>query len=262
MDLYKYNGEAILDSQSRFDENCTLSYHFDEQSGSFYSLIRINQTKTDGTKQFPFVRYLGANNMSTPRLLYKREPWNLIINSGWYNLEIENSVVKLDSARSPQDHMGALTIDRDGLLGYAVDWADGAGAEMVANGIVSATTMFYPLVVDYEPYEYPTTPETQTETWLHAQRQIIGQYGNGDYAIITSEGRGYQNSIGITPDRCIEICQSLGLRFAFNLDGGGSTQTVIGGKPLNSIYEGTDGRPVPVFIVFNGTDTFEIPSAT
>ena len=261
MDLYKYNGEAIpiLDSQNRFDENYTLSYHYDEQSDSFYSLLRINQTKTDGSKQFPFVRYLGSNNMSTPRLLYQREPWNLIINSGWYSLEIENSVVKMDLARNPQDHFCALTIDRDGNLGYAVDWADGAGAEMVANGIVSATTLFFPLIVDYEPYDYPSTSETETERWQHAQRQIIGQYGNGDYAIITSEGRGYQNSIGITPDRCIEICQSLGLRFAFNLDGGGSTQTVIGGKTLNSIYEGTDGRLVPAFIVFNGTTQFRIP---
>lgn len=255
MEFYKYDGTKLSD----FYENHTLTYHFDEESGSWYSLIRINQTKLDGTKQFPFVRYLGANNMTTPRLLRQVEPWDLIINCGWYSLEIENSVVKMDNARSPQDHICALTIDDEGTLGYAVDWETGDGASFVSDGIVSATTAFYPLIVDYEPYTLPDLPDTQTETWQHAPRQIIGQWGNGDYAIITSEGRGYQHSTGITPERCTEICQELGLKFAYNLDGGGSTQTVIGDKTLNTIYEGTDGRLVPAFIVFNGTDQFAIP---
>lgn len=255
MALYKYDGSKISD----FHKNFTLSYHYDAVSESFYSIIRINQTKLDGTKQFPFVRYFGGNNMTTPRLLRQVEPWDLIINCGWYNLEIENSVVKRDDARNPQDHVCALTINNEGILGYAVDWETGDGASFVSDGIVSATTAFYPLIVDYESYTPPDLPNTQTDLWQHAPRQIIGQWGNGDYAIITSEGRGYQHSTGITPARCREICQNLGLKFAYNLDGGGSTQTVIGDKTLNTIYEGTDGRLVPAFIVFNGTDHFYIP---
>lgn len=257
MNLYNYTGTKL----ENFNENFSLSYHYDAISESFYSLIRICKTKFDGTKQYPFVRYLGSSNMSTPQLLKEVEPWDLIINAGWYNLEIENSVVKMDSARSPQDDICALTINSDGDLGYVVDWETGDGASLVGNGIVSATTTFFPLVINYEAYDYPTISGMETPTWQHAQRQIIGQYGNGDYAIITSEGRGYQNSIGITPDRAIALCQELGLKFAYNLDGGGSTQTIIGKKTLNTIYEGTDGRLVPCFIVFNGTDQFFIPTA-
>lgn len=257
--LYDYRGRPIATDSSDFKDNCTITYHFDSTSASWYSLIRINQTKLDGTKQYPFVRYLGSNNMKPPRILRQEEPWDLIINCGWSGLEIENSVVKSDSAAGNVDQICALTINNAGELGYVIGWEAGSGETFVNNGIVSASTSFFPLIVNYVPYTIPSNSEIDSYNWQHAPRQIIGQWANGDYAIITSEGRGYANSTGITPARCIEICQSLGLKFAFNLDGGGSTQTVIGDKTLNTIYEGTDGRPVPTFIVFNGTDEFFIP---
>ena len=52
----------------------------------------------------------------------------------------------------------------------------------------------------------------------------------------------------------------MGLKFAFALDGGGSTETVIGETQINTIYEGTYGRKVPTYIIFNGTGIFNVPS--
>jgi exopolysaccharide biosynthesis protein len=57
------------------------------------------------------------------------------------------------------------------------------------------------------------------------------------------------------------ICKELGVKFAYNLDGGGSTQTVYGKKIVNSIYEGTTGRKRGTFIVFNGTSQYDIPNS-
>ena len=255
MNLYKYDGTKL----NNFEKDCSLSYHFDSQSESFYYLLRINKVKTDGTKQYPFLRYFGETNKTTPRLLRKVEPWDIIINGGWGGMTIENSIVKDDSVASPEG-ICALTIDRNGNLGSIVGWEAGSGASLVNSGIVSATTTNFPLLINFQPYTRPSIPDMDTYNWQHAQRQVIGQWENGDYAIITSEGRGYNNSEGITTDRLITLCQELGLKFAYNLDGGGSTQTVVGDKTLNNIYEGTDGRLVPSFIVFNGTDTFSIPT--
>ena len=56
------------------------------------------------------------------------------------------------------------------------------------------------------------------------------------------------------------ICQKIGLKFAYNLDGGGSTETILGKKQINTIYENQTGRKVPSFIVFNGTDEYFVPS--
>lgn len=257
--LYNYRGVPVASEDRDFYDNYILTYHYDNTSQTWYSLIRVNQTKLDGTKQFPFHRYTGYEDMKPPRVLRQEEPWNLIINCGWSGIEIENSIVKRDVVANMGDQVCAITIDNHGTLGYTFGWEAGSGATYVENGIVSASTAFYPLLVDYNPFDiHSVAPEHQLN--VPSQRQILGQWNNGDYAIITSEGRGYGNSTGFTLTRATEICQSLGLKFAFNLDGGGSTQTVIGNKTINTIYEGTDGRPVPSFIVFNGTDEFFIPT--
>ena len=74
--------------------------------------------------------------------------------------------------------------------------------------------------------------------------------------LLTSEGRSFDNSVGLTMGDAQRICKTLGVKFAYNLDGGGSTQTVIGKRIVNSVYEGTSGRKRGTFIVFNGTTVF------
>ena len=147
-----------------------------------------------------------------------------------------------------------LTIDNQGNLGYAEYNAD--ADTLVSSGVVSAVTGFMPIIVDYKPV--PSTEWNRVSHYTeNTQRQIIGQFGNGDYAIITCEGRGYDNSDGWTLAEAQTICQKHGLKFAYNLDGGGSTETMLGYKPINTIYEGTTGRKVQTFIVFNGKNVFD-----
>ena len=55
-----------------------------------------------------------------------------------------------------------------------------------------------------------------------------------------------------------KACKKLGLKFAYNLDGGGSTETMFGYKHLNTIYDGTTGRQVPTFIVFTGSTSLDV----
>jgi exopolysaccharide biosynthesis protein len=92
-----------------------------------------------------------------------------------------------------------------------------------------------------------------------SRRQILGQYDNGDYAIITAEGRGYQSSSStwFTLKQIQTLCKELGLKFAFALDGGGSAETVSRNKQYNPFYDNIYGRVNPTFIVFNGTTSFE-----
>ena len=145
-----------------------------------------------------------------------------------------------------------LTVDGNGDLGTAD--ADTPAATLISNGAVSALCAFGPIIEDYDAVSREDFP---SDTWsAEAQRQIIGQYGNGDYAVITCEGRDYDNSVGWTIPQAQSLCQQLNLKFAYNLDGGGSTETVIGKKQLNTIYEGETGRKVCSFLVFNGKSTF------
>lgn len=265
MKIYNYQGTE-QNQQESFDENITVSYAFDEVSHTNYTVFRINKTRTDGTMQYPFCRCIKGSESDkkirkTPYELALLEGWLLTANGGTGSgIMIENSVVINDTTLPAETGAIPLSIDADGTLGYLpVDFI-GHGQEYVDSGIVSAMCGFYPIIDGYEDFDYPTDiPGTSTEAWQHAQRQIIGQFGNGDYMLLTSEGRSFDNSVGLTMADAQRICKTLGVKFAYNLDGGGSTQTVLGKRIINNIYEGTTGRTRGEFIVFNGMTQFEIP---
>ena len=252
--------ESALDN---FIANTDIAHLYDETTGAYYTVIRVYKQKIEGTYQYPFVyapNGANAGNKSTLDMT-KGDGWLLAINAGVFNastlkpdgIVIQNGVSINNSPTVTHSENKPLTISENGTLGYAE--ADADTAELIASGIVSAVCGFMPIIVDYEP-----VPENEWNSVSHytqnAQRQIIGQWGNGDYAIITCEGRGFHNSDGWTIAEAQTICRKHGLKFAYNLDGGGSTETMLGLKPVNTIYENTTGRIVPTFIVFNGTTDF------
>lgn len=263
--VYDANGKVISPSaMEEFADNVTVEHVFDSDTQSEYSLVRISKVKTDGTEQYPFVFAPNGSGASTQSALEMNriKGFCLAMNSGIgasasgggytpLGVLIQNGVL-IQQGSHP--NLYQLTVDGDGNLGYQNPNTD--GATLIANGIVSALCGFCPLVVDYDAVD------SSYYDWIShydqkAQRQIIGQFGNGDYAVITSEGRSFDNSTGWTIEDAISVCQKNNLKFAFNLDGGGSAETVIGKKQVNIIYENTAGRAVPNYIVFNGTDTFK-----
>ena len=262
--FYDYQGN-VLTPQEAFSSN--LSFGYSRLYDTNYTMFRIFKKKIDGTIQHAFMRILpNIPERKTAYELAVSEGWNFVINGGgWEGPTIENSIVKYDGA--PYYGVGGLmlTIDQNGDLGFKDDVQAGDGASLVQQGIVSAFYSFFPIIVNYENYNYPTDiPDTfGNHNWEISQKQIIGQFDNGDYCIITSEGRGIDNSTGFTVSQIQAICKNMGLKFAFYLDGGGSTQTILGQKRVNHcIYDdnGRTERLLPGFIVFNGTDTFSIPN--
>lgn len=248
-----------------FDSN--ISFTYSRLHDTNYTMFRIFKTKIDGTNQYPFVRMF-PNTSEGKRTAYElatSEGWDFVINGGgWEGPAIQNSAVYRDANPYYQTKGYILTIDQNGDLGFKEDGQAGDAAALVQQGIVSAFYSFFPLIVNYENYDYPTDiKDTDNHNWEIAQKQIIGQFGNGDYFVLTSEGREFDNSVGFTVQQVQALCKSLGLKFAFELDGGGSTQTILGSKRVNHCFyddNGTTERVVPGFIVFNGTNTFNIPT--
>ena len=264
MGVYDLFGKDLTFQES-FDSN--LSFSHSRLHDTNYTMFRIFKKKIDGTTQHAFMRILP--NIPERKTAYEvatSEGWNFVINGGgWEGPTIENSIVKYD--RAPYSGVGGtmITIDQNGDFGFKTDVQAGDGAALVQQGTVSAFYSLFPLIVNYENYDYPTDiPDTfGNHNWEIAQKQIVGQFENGDYFVLTSEARGFVNSVGFTIPQVQALCKSLGLKFAFNLDGGGSTQTILGKKRINHcIYDnnGTSERLLPGFIVFNGTDTFSIPN--
>lgn len=260
MGVYDIAGAKIGDLYNSFPDNMQLDYRFDEATNANYTVIRIFKTKLDGRKQYPFV-YVpngsGAATQSTLQMNIEKN-YDVAINGGVFTMStgkplgviVQNGI--LIQQGSPNERIFPLVIDRDGNLGYAQP--DASGTALIANGAISVLSGWAPIIIDYDDASKVISGAYHDTS--NAQRQILGQFGNGDYAIITCEGRSYDHSDGWTIDEAISICKEIGLKFAYNLDGGGSTETVIGKKQVNTIYEGTYGRIVPTYIVFNGKDAF------
>ena len=231
--------------------------------GTFYYFLRIMKKKPDGTEQHPFVIASNGTSPTTKSALdfALENDYLLVMNSGlgspsggsWVpmGILIEDSQIVQDA----QIIYRPLVVDENGDLSSPA--ADATAAALIAEGVVSGLCSFGPIIEDFDPVSQEDFPSS---TWsANAQRQIIGQFENGDYAIITGEGRDYDNSIGFTIPQAQTLCQQLNLKFAYCLDGGGSTETVVGKKQLNTIYENATGRTVCSFIVFNGTDEYVAP---
>ena len=264
----KWGNENIANTHERkfekFCDNMDIDYEYDSATGANYSVIRIYRDKLDGTKQFPFVYEPFSTAKESTYDISVADGWFLAINGGIFDtttgapdgIVVENGIVIQNSESTTLSQCRPLVIDGNGDMSEAA--YDANANTLVQNGAVSVVCGFMAIIKDYE-----AVPQSEWNSVSHytqnAQRQIIGQFGNGDYAIVTCEGRNYQHSDGWTIAEAQAVCQKLGLKFAYNLDGGGSTETMIGLKHFNTIYENTTGRKVPTFIVFNGSNTFVKP---
>ena len=268
--LYDVHGNLLFNTRSAdFSNNMELDYAYDSATGANYSVIRVYKTKRDGSQQYPFVRCPGFMKASS---LAADEDWCLIINAGlgWDGsidgVAIQNGSVINGNIASYHAGSIPLTIDANGDLGTAS--ASDTGASIIASnvtqngvitsGIVSAICGFCPIIENFAPTDSFPSVSNVTHFADNAQRQIIGQFANGDYAIVSCAGRNTNNSDGWTLAEAQTVCVKLGIKFAYNLDGGTSTSTFLGKKPVWDYMAGTN-RIVPSFIVFNGTNKYEVP---
>lgn len=266
----------IYNSDGKTVNNHGINYEYrrDSVTGAFYTIVNIPQVDSDGNKQYPFVlwdNYPNGGNKSVIQMNKSRN-FRVAINAGRFSspyggttevtgmpqgMVIQNGENKTGTVTgSSADRV--LTINNQGELGYA-NVTDSPSA-LIANGIVSAVSGFVPIIANYKNIQETDSSITYATNDADAQRQILGQYNNGDYIVISTEGRDNQGGGFFTVPQLQDLCKSLGVKFAFLLDGGGSTQTVIGQKQLNQPYsdELPEGRHVPTFIVFNGTTEFSL----
>lgn len=139
-----------------------------------------------------------------------------------------------------------LGVDNEGFLkAYAPEVS---GEDIIADGIVNAWSGFYPLIEDYVPVD-STIFEPIANTKQKHPRQVITQNEFGDITIYSIAGRdGY--SEGATYAEMVDFFMANNIKFAFNLDGGGSGVTIVRGSHVNypTDNELKDTRPVADFI--------------
>ncbi|HIA3653927.1 TPA: phosphodiester glycosidase family protein, partial [Enterococcus faecium] len=156
---------------------------------------------------------------------------------------IIDGAIQKDSAPVIHKNQWTLGIKSDGSLS-AYDSTISASA-MLQDDCESAVTGFVPIIMDgsmvdkslFLTYGHLTQPNP---------RQVICQTALGDYFVFSCDGR-KDDEKGLTLEQIGEILLLFGVTFAYNLDGGGSTQTFVKKKRINRLIE---NRPIPSIIVF------------
>lgn len=113
--------------------------------------------------------------------------------------------------------------------------------EMIQQGYNNVVSGFYPLVVDGVGVEFDSSNDTENNMEKNP-RQIICQKENKDMFFITATGRGINGGLGLDFSDMVRISLKHGANFSFNLDGGGSIQTIVRGTLVNNLLDNNNSE--------------------
>lgn len=237
------------------DELITVNRKWDEVSNTYYFLSRIKhkdgkgnllELKLDtstydmGESVHDFSIRKGkpiiAINASTGQLIdnYRKSPGILIMKR------------KIIRDKSPTNYTFAIK-DNNELIAYPKGVSP---QEMINDGTIAGFSVFTPIILDYKAVSSHIISLVPNQLEINP-RQVIAQYENNDILIFSCGGRGYDGA-GMKITDVIRILQELDerVRFAHNLDGGGSVTTVIYGNQITKKIDGngTVDRLRPTFL--------------
>jgi len=115
--------------------------------------------------------------------------------------------------------------------------AIGGGPRLVRNGRLFITS-------DMERFRKDVTVG-------RAPRSAVGITSSGKLLLVTVDGRQPGKSVGMTLEELGKLMLELGAVEAMNLDGGGSTTMVIGGKVVNYPSAGEERKISSALLVFH-----------
>ncbi len=269
--VFNGNGEQrSLYDVEKLNAIASIGIEYGRINGASYYLVRIPKYSIDGKRLMPKVALTSANgNIDGTKVstlaFAKREKTIFALNASLFNVttmqpqgqtiidgvSVTNTPMTDDNGVAiSETECYPLCIDADGNLlspyGRNVDTAD-----MIADGIKYALTAWGQIIDSFVK-----TDETKFNEIVHSYaytRQCIGQYQNGDYVVFSADGisGGLENEAGLTYSDVADVLISKGVKYAYALDGGGSTETVLGSRHVNPIFEGALGRPVPTVIYFD-----------
>lgn len=273
--LYSGNGKAFtIQTAQRENAIASMDVEYGRTDGAGYYLIRIPKYTIDGKRLMPKVAVTSADGSvdgsKVSALSYaRRENTVFVINGGLFNTSTllpqgQTVVDGISVTNTPMtDDMGAaisdaecypLCIDENGDLSAPYGRSIST-ATMIADGVRYAVTGWGQLLGDFLPSD--TSKFNEIVHVGNYIRQCIGQYDNGDYMVCTvdcSRNGMAANDAGMSYDTLTALLMDKGVKFAYALDGGGSTETVLGMRQINPIYEGDSGRAVPTVIRFDVVD--------
>lgn len=157
-------------------------------------------------------------------------------------MQIQNGVVLQENVNNPSNRYFLGIKGDNTLVAYPPATTS---VEMLAEGCIHALTGFFPMIQNGSAVD----PTVYNSDATINPRQAIAQMPNNDIIFFSCEGRN-KKDLGMTYADMIRILLAKGVTFAYNLDGGGSSQTLVRGVLLNNPIDdgGKTERLVPDFL--------------
>ncbi|MFC8561411.1 phosphodiester glycosidase family protein [Peribacillus frigoritolerans] len=248
--------DALL-AETVFYDEITFEKFRDNTSRTDYYLTTIPNTDSKGNlikleRGFPNDVF-NSGTGDTARSFAIRKITSFIANASTFDtttlqprgMQIHDGVVLQENLINPSNRYFLGIKDDNTLVAYPPSTTS---AQMLAEGCVQALTGFYPMIenglaVDASIYS------GESNSSVPNPRAAIAQMPNKDIVFFTCEGRSNKD-LGMTYADMIRILLAKGVTFAYNLDGGGSSQTLVRGVLLNNPIDGggKTERLVPDFL--------------
>lgn len=158
---------------------------------------------------------------------------------------VSNGLVAYNSA-TPTPEYWYLLLVKDGVVSVRKDTTHTATApDLVSEGYEFACCMWSPILLDGIKFDVSNIPSGDTNYNYILNRKhprTLFAWDDDNWYVVVIEGRGYIN-LGANFDEMYNICNSLGLKNAVNMDGGHSTQVWSTAPTFNYVYQNHSTKP-------------------
>ena len=199
-------------------------------------------------REFAFRKNATAVINASPFFTTATPPYNNRIRG----LLIHNGVVVQDTRSIDDDFYRMcyiLGIKENNTLKFYQPFTE--AQDLINDGVIETITGFTPIMQNGESLKDELLATNLWDTPY--AKSFIGQNTTTkDFYLLACNGKGTTEDLGLTNDEVIEIFQNIGVDFAYQLDGGGSSQLIYRMNMLNNKTDdiGFTERKVCDFIYF------------
>lgn len=247
-------GEIVEESITEL-ENISYEFKWDAPSATYYYLTRIKHKDQNGNILKLQMQLQNEKNGETVPNFAARIGNPLMAMNATMGLGGLPDDIKIVAGIQIKDGEILQELDsRNYTLGVRDDNTllayrpDKTAQDILDDGTKTALTCFVPLVENFESVSEDILTYVGNLSEKNP-RQVIAQYENLDLLILSCGGRGYGGE-GMLASDMVRILLENKVKFAVNLDGGGSVCTVINGKRITKQIDGrgTLDRPRSNFL--------------
>jgi len=237
----------LPDNAGYEDETISVSIETTRAYDTTIMIARVKITDPSQIRTAMAGRY-GQTGGSFPNVVAKRVNAVFAINGDYFNYRSTGHLVRQGKTyRSrPDTDLDTLIIDENGDFTIIKDPTKEAIAAF--EGTIINSFNFGPaLIIDGEK----VLPVKRMEAGVtnKTQRMAVAQASPLEYVCVATEGPENEGSVGLTIEELIDFMYDLGVKQAYNLDGGSSSAMILNNEKINALST-RKNRPICDMLYF------------